>query len=141
MHNCVSCHHESPYGKGRSRVPLPSNIRDQQIILERARGDTLEAIGERHGVSYQRVQMIVRETRHAIDRLELELLKARKTGEAIGLAIPNQDQADRQLALSYFGWCVEQLRSRDVQVAVETRQTPAGVVLFISDVTNYGGSK
>ena len=35
----------------------------QRIVLERERGHTLQAIGLRHGVSYQRVQTIVREAR------------------------------------------------------------------------------
>lgn len=109
--------------------------RSQRIVLERARGDTLQSIGARHGISYQRVQTIVRDATRHIDHLELELLKARKTGEVVGLAVPYQEQSDRQLALDYFDWVVSRLRSRGVRVRVTHKPTTEGSVLFIEEET------
>lgn len=112
----------------------------RRIVLERARGDTFGQIGERHGISYQRVQTIVRDARRSIDKLELDLLKATKTGELPALLVPNQDQEDRQTALSYLQWCVDQLRARDVEVKVAPRSTPEGMAFILEDVTPYGGT-
>ena len=84
----------------------------QRIVLDRERGDSLQAIGERRGISYQRVQTIVRDARAHIDKIEMDLLVARNEAVAFGLAIPNQDPLDRAIALDYLQWVLTRLRSR-----------------------------
>ena len=112
--------------------------RDQQIFFERVRGDTVAGIGSRHGVSHQAVsQIVVRERNRHLDRLEMQLMVARREGQVVGLAVPNQAQDDRVLALRYFAWVLDALRARDLEIKVETRPTSEGLVLFLEDVTDY----
>ena len=109
----------------------------QRIVLERERGHTLQAIALRRGISYQRVQTIVREAREHIDRLEMHLLVSRKEGVAFGLAIPNQEQQYRAIALDYLAWILDRLRARDLDIEVTTKNTSEGIIVFLEDQTNY----
>ncbi len=74
------------------------------------------------------------EFRQHLDWLQLELLKASVTGEAVGLVVPNQDQSDRQLAFDYFELVVAKLRANNMPVKVEHRPTHNGSVFFLTMV-------
>lgn len=116
--------------------------RDQQILFDRVRGDTLVEIGSRHGVSHQAVsQIVVREGRQHVDRLETQLMVARKEGNAIALVVPFQEPSDYQAVLRYWAWVLDALRARDIDIRATTRPTPNGLVLLLEDVTDYGGSE
>jgi hypothetical protein len=117
---------------------LELTTRNQRLVLERARGDTLDTIGQRHGISHQRVHMVVREATEHVNQIELELMVARKTGHVCSLLVPYQAQEDRQLALNYFDWVVAQLRAREVDVKATHIPTTAGSVFLLEDVTQYG---
>ena len=112
------------------------------LLWERLRGDSFHTIRERHNLpSYEAAQMaVVREGTKHVTKIELELMVCRKTGDQYGLAVPNQAQDDRALALNYFTWVLAQLRKRDIQVKVINYPTPEGIVLFLEDVTDYGGT-
>jgi hypothetical protein len=109
--------------------------RNREILMERVGGQTLEAIAANHGITRQMVHMVlVREVRRHVDEIELQMMVAAKEKKVFALAIPNQMQADRAMALDYASWVIKQLRRRDVEVAVETVNTPAGTVIVLTDV-------
>jgi hypothetical protein len=113
--------------------------RDRDVVFQR---EVLQYpynfIGRSFGVTGQRAHKIVREATEHLNRLELELLKATKTGEAVGLAIPHGNtQEERQDALDYLDWVQHQLSGRGVHVSVDHRPTTEGSVFFLEDVTNY----
>jgi hypothetical protein len=113
--------------------------RDQQILVERSRGDTRREIGERHGLSHEAVRLIVvREGRNQIDDLELRLLANRKTGDVELYLIPDHGGPEFDLAIDYFQWCLRQLAERGVETQIHYRPVPNGVAFGIEDVTNYG---
>ena len=112
--------------------------RNEQVLIERASGDTLHEIGRRHGVSHVAVHgIVVRQTRRHIDKIELDLMVAAKLDQAYGLAVPNQLQADRAVALSYVTWVIRQLRERGVEVEVETKGAPDGMIVLLTDVRTH----
>ena len=111
--------------------------RTQQMVVQReVNGLSHRTVGKAFGVTPQRIAIAVKEARQFLVELELELMKARKTGEVVGYAIPHGP--DRQTALDYFNWCVRQLRERGVEVIVERRGTPNGDVMFLTDASDYG---
>jgi len=111
--------------------------REKSMLLDRAGGETLTSIGTRYGVSYQRVQNVVREGRQFIDRLELSLLRNVHTDDLEVYVVPYG--IDYQLAIDFFDWCVGELRKRDVEVKIHHRKSKEGVVFALEDVTPYGG--
>ena len=116
---------------------------DQQLLAERARGDSLRQIGERHELSPEGVRVVVaREGRKQIDRLELALLANRKSGDVELFLIPSTTGPEFHLAVDYLQWCVRQLAERGVDVRVTYRPVEGGCAFGIEDVTtNYGGSE
>ena len=112
--------------------------RDQAILMERASGDTLREIGDKHGLSPEGVRVVlIREATRQLNQLELDLMVADRAERKGGVAewptflVPFQEQDGWQTALSYFQWVLDRLRARGVQVTVTTRQTPAGTVFQI----------
>jgi hypothetical protein len=112
--------------------------RDQGIVLARMRGETLDTISRPLGITRERVRQIVVDATEHINRLELELLVARKEGVLLGLAIPNQEQQDRAIALDYLDWVLARLRERELDIKVTRRYTSEGLVVFLEDRTRYG---
>ena len=112
--------------------------RDLQMLKEKSRGDTLREIGDRHGLSHERArQIIVLEGRKEIDRLELELLANRKTGDVELYLIPEHAGPDFDLAVDYFQWTVRELAERGVKTHISYRPVYNGVAWGIEDVTDY----
>lgn len=113
-------------------MTIDQSERNKQLLLERISGDTLNDIAIRHSMSLQRAhQIVVREGTRHIDRLELDLMLAQKTGEHPTFVVPFQEQTGWKAALSHFQWCLDRLRGRGVRVKVTTRQTKAGTVFQI----------
>lgn len=113
--------------------------RNQRIVVEREQGDTIVQLGERYGVSHQRVAAIVRVARELVDQVELDLMVARRTDEACIYLIPFGP--DYQASLAFCDWIVGQLRKRDVEVQVECRRASNGIAMLLTDVTDYGRSE
>jgi hypothetical protein len=113
--------------------------REKAMLLDHATGETLQATSARYGVSYQRVQNVVREGRQFIDRLELELLKNTKTDDLVVYVVPYGP--DYQLAIDFNDWVVAELRKRDVQVKIHHRKNADGVIFALEDVTPYKGRR
>jgi hypothetical protein len=76
------------------------STRDQQIVLERECGDTIVEIGQRHGISHQRVSVLVARANEFVGQVFLDLMVARKTGEVCAYVIPYSP--DYTLALDFL---------------------------------------
>ncbi len=115
---------------------------NMKATLAKATGEPASTIANRYGVTTQRVLQILKGAREHLVWLELELVKARRTDDAVALLVPYQDQEDRKLALDYLDLCVRELRRRGVEVETEHRPTTEGSVFFLFDRTEYnnGGS-
>jgi hypothetical protein len=108
--------------------------RDETILRERLKGDTLHAIGGRHGLSHEGVRYVVaRETRRMIDEIHLDLLTSHATGEAPSFVIPEHGGEDFDLAMEYVQFVTRELAERGMRVRVEYRPTYNGVVLALVD--------
>src|SRR3954463_8422346 len=83
------------------------STRNQAIAMERDAGDTLARIAQRHGVSHQRVSAIAAQATEFVDRVELDLMVARKTGEACAYVIPFGP--DYTAAVAFGDWLVARL--------------------------------
>ena len=129
---------EEPKGEFTLKGP---DGRDVVMFSERLLGDTLHEISERHDLSIERVRQVIalHATRH-LNELEIALLVARKEGNVLALRVPfEQPDQDRELALAYFQWAVAQLKKRDLELRVVPSVDSEGPVLYIDDVTDYGG--
>jgi hypothetical protein len=109
------------------------STRDQQIVLERECGDTIVEIGQRHGISHQRVSVLMARANEFVGQVFLDLTVARKTGEVCAYVIPYSP--DYTLALDFSTWLIKELRDMRMEVGIETRRTTNGLVLFLTDVT------
>ena len=120
-------------------MPEAKLERNEQMLLERIGGSTLEQIGERHGISHERAHTVtVREATRHLDQLELQLMTCAKTGEVFGLAVANRpDQSARTVALDYLAWAVRELRGRGIEIEVETQTTPEGLLIMLTDVRTH----
>ncbi len=118
-----------------------SDGRDVVMFSERLLGDTLHEISERHDLSIERVRQVIalQATRH-LNELEMQLLVCQKEGTVLALRVPfDQPDQDRELALAYFQWAVAQLKKRDLELRVVPSVDSEGPVLYIEDVSEYGG--
>ena len=109
--------------------------RDQEMLVEPLRGDTLATIGERHDLSPEGVRLaIVRQSRQHLDRLVLDCWAAQMEGSLLCLAVPAGDQ---ELALAYLQWVTSELGKRDdFEPRLHYRPTPEGHCAFaIEDVS------
>lgn len=113
--------------------------RSQQIVLERERGATVSAIAEAHGISHQRVSAIVRDATETVNKIELDLMITRRTGEVFAYLIPYGP--DYSLAMAFSDWLIGRLRARGLELAVSTRRASNGLALLIEDVTDYTGGE
>jgi transcriptional regulator len=107
--------------------------RDQRIVLERQRGDTIVEIARRHGISHQRVSVVTANATRFASRAYLDLMVARKTGEVVAYLVPFGP--DYTLALAFSDWLIQELRSMGMEVGVETRGVHNGLIVFLSDTT------
>ena len=112
-------------------------VRDQQVVLERARGDTVVEIGERHGISHQRVSVLMARATEFVNQVDLDLMVARKTGEVCAYLIPYGP--DYTLSLDFSTWLIKRLSDRGMEVGVETRRAHNGIALILTDVTPRRG--
>ena len=108
-------------------------VRDQQVVLERDRGHTTVEIARRHGISHQRVSVLMARATEFVTQVDLDLMVARKTGEVCAYLIPYGP--DYTLALEWSTWLIKQLRDRGLEVDVQTRRAHNGIALLLSDVT------
>ena len=112
--------------------------RDTQILLDRVRGDTLAAIGERYGMTHQNVHaIVVRERTRHLNDLELRLLANRTTGDVELFLIPDHGGPDFDLAIEYMRWSLHELAQRGVRTRVHYRPTETGVAFGVEDITDY----
>jgi hypothetical protein len=109
------------------------STRDQQVVLERDRGDTIVQIGRRHGISHQRVSVLMARATEFVNAVDLDLMIARKTGEQCAYLIPHGP--DYSLALDFSSWLIKRLRDRGMDLAVETRRASNGLALLLTDTT------
>jgi transcriptional regulator len=108
-------------------------VRDQQVVLERDRGDTIVEIGSRHGISHQRVSVLVARATEVINKITLDLMVARKTDEVCVYVIPYSEHYT--LALDFSTWLIKKLRDDGTEVDVEIRRASNGIALLLTDVT------
>jgi hypothetical protein len=95
----------------------------QSIVLERAAGHTQTQIAERHGVSRQRVGVVIAQAAVFVDRMLADLASAREHGNVVAYLVPYS------LGLLFVDWLVGQLRHRGVEVKIDTRSAANGVAL------------
>jgi hypothetical protein len=113
------------------------SAKSQAVVLERDRGDTLAAIAERHEISHQRVSAILRSATEWVSKIELDLMLARRTGDACIYVIPYSP--NYTLAVAIGDWLTHRLRARDLEISVKTRPWANGTGLEIADLTDYSG--
>ncbi len=68
-----------------------------------------------------------------VDRLELDLLAARKTGEVVAYVIPFGP--DYTTALQLASVLIDRLRDRGVKLKIDTARAENGLALLLEDVT------
>jgi hypothetical protein len=105
------------------------------LVLARESGATLAEVGRRHGVSHQRVASVMRHATEFVDKVEMDLLVARKEDSLCAFVIPFGP--DYSLAQQVADWLLRRLRARDLDLKVSTRRTPDGLLLVIEDVTPW----
>src|SRR5690242_11597878 len=65
-------------------APCMLTMRDVEIATERAQGRPLKALATEHGITHQRIAQIARHSvTRLVDKLELQLMVARKTGQPV----------------------------------------------------------
>jgi hypothetical protein len=120
---------------------VPATPRDQQILEERIRGDTLEAIGRRHGcLTREGVRFIVaREGERQVADLIRRLRENVGTGQLEVLLIPNGPDLDA--ALAHLRWVLTELAERGMRTIVHPRIVPNGVAfgLELADADHAQG--
>lgn len=109
--------------------------RGQAMAVAAGCGERPVDVARRFGVTDSRVAQAVRDARRLVDRIEMDMLAATKTGEECAYVIPYGP--DYQTALDFGQWLIDQLRARDVVVAVETRRANNGLALLLRDATPY----
>jgi hypothetical protein len=78
------------------------------------------------------------EITHAADKLELDLLAARKTGEVVAYLVPHGPCYTEGLAVA--GALIERLRDRGLQIKVGTARAENGLALVMEDVSPLAAS-
>jgi hypothetical protein len=68
-----------------------------------------------------------------VNKLELDLLAARKTGEVVAYLVPHGPCYTEGLAVA--GALIERLRDRGLQIEVGTARAEDGLALVMEDVT------
>lgn len=68
-----------------------------------------------------------------IDRLEVDLMAARRTGEVCAYVVPFSENYSEAVEVSDA--LVAALRARDLTIKVTTRRCPEGVALVLADTT------
>jgi transcriptional regulator len=109
------------------------STRDQQVVLERECGDTIVEIGQRHGISHQRVSVLVNRATEFVNKVDLDLMVARRSAEVVAILIPFGP--DYTTGIDFQMWLVRRLKERGMQLDVEVRHVHNGLCLFLSDVT------
>ena len=109
------------------------STRDQAIVLERERGDTVVEVGKRHGISHQRVSRVMANATEFVNKVDLDLMVARRTGEVCVLVIPYGPDYTR--ALDFGQWLIGRPRDRGMVLEVETRRATDGLALLLTDAT------
>lgn len=107
--------------------------RNQTIVLERAEGEKLEAIAQRHGVSHQRVSTIYATATEFVNKVELDLLLAAKTGDEVLVLIPQASGSTTGVA--FADWLAQRLRDRGLMIRARTHRAHNGVALLLEDLT------
>src|SRR4051812_35830479 len=104
-----------------------------QTALRRDEGFTQDQVAAVVGVTQARIHQYDSSFRKHLDELQLQLMLASATGEVLGLIVPNQHMADRQVALDYFDLVVKKLRERHIAVKVRHVPTVNGSVFFLEE--------
>jgi hypothetical protein len=113
-----------------------SPSRDEQMLMERISGHTLQAIGDRHGLTREGVRyVLMREADRHIDELAMKLLANTKTGELMLFAIPDHGGEGFDLAMDYFHWAMRELADRNIELEIHYRPTHNGIVFGVEDVS------
>ena len=111
--------------------------KSQQIVLERDRGDGVLALAERHGISHQRVSAIWGDATELVNRIDLDLMVARKTTEQCALLIPYSESYTTAID---FTLARQAPRDRGMKVDIQTRRASNGLALLLTDATPRRGS-
>lgn len=112
-----------------------------RMLGQHASGSSYRQIGRAHGMSHEGVrQIVLREGRLFVDRVELALMIAAKYS-AMGredrvewptLLIQHGEVADWQTGMALFQWLCDRLRGRGIRPQVIHRSTPDGAHAFMS---------
>jgi hypothetical protein len=111
--------------------------RDQQILSERRRGDTLREIAVRHDVSIEGARYISNKAaRTHVAEVLCHMWSAQNQGELLVLAIPDCSEPDQQQAIDYLSWLLSEMPDC-VELRVHYRPTVEGHVVFGLEDTGY----
>lgn len=116
------------------------NADDHPLLTAHAEGLGLRAIGRQNGVSHETARKrIVEEGSQLIRDLSRDLLLA-EAAEYQGLepvvwpGIEIPFQKDWVASIDLFSWCCRKLTGRGFDLAIQTRQTTAGIVFVLRTV-------
>jgi hypothetical protein len=113
------------------------STQSQEIALQRHHGATVTALSGQYGVCHQRVSQIGRAVTALVDRIELDLMVARKTDEVVAYLVPYHNEAEWRTAVAFGDHLVQRLRERGLRIRVETRRASNGVALLLEDRTEF----
>ncbi len=100
--------------------------------MARGEGVTVTELGERFGVSHQRISAVMKSVTALVDKVDLDLMLARRDGEACVFVIPFSE--DYTLALDFSDYLVARLRARGMKLDVQVHRASNGLVLELVEI-------
>jgi hypothetical protein len=116
---------------------MSDHTRDQQVLAERRRGDTLATIAGRHDLSIEGVRYVAnRAARRHVAEVLCNMWDAQNRGDLLVLAIPDASEPDQQQAIDYLRWLIHEMPA-PVQLRIHYRPTVDGHIVFALEDQAY----
>jgi hypothetical protein len=111
--------------------------RDEQVLAERRRGDTLREIAARHDLSIEGTRYVAnRAARTHVAEILCHMWDAQNRGDLLVLAIPDAAEPDQQQAIDYLAWLISEMPDC-VKLRIHYRPTMDGHICFALEDQNY----
>jgi hypothetical protein len=117
------------------------DLRNEQILSERRRGDTLAMIAARHDLSIEGARYVAnRAARTHVAEVLCHMWDAQNHGDLLVLAIPDASEPDQTQAIDYLHWLITEMPDC-VQLKVHYRPTLDGHICFALEDTAYSSEE